>query len=119
MYEIFSQSKFKSRRKELRAKPTTQELKLWLYLKGKNLGVKFRRQQGIGPYIADFYCKEKYLVIELDGSQHFEQKEYDKTRDEYFKIFGIQTLRFWNNEVDTNMEGVLMKIRSYLTPPSR
>jgi very-short-patch-repair endonuclease len=118
MYEIFSQSDFKERRKVLRKNSTPQELKLWYFLKGKNMGSKWRRQQGIGPYIADFYCKEKYLVIELDGSQHIEAREYDKTRDEYFKTLGIQILRFWNNEIDTNMEAVLEKIRRYLTPPA-
>ena len=58
----------KERRKDLRKSSTPQEQKLWFYLKSKNLGVKFRRQQGIGSYIVDFYCKEKNLIIELDGS---------------------------------------------------
>ena len=121
MYEIFNKSKFLERRKELRKSLTPQELKLWFRLKGKNLGVKFRRQQSIGPYIADFYCREKYLVIEIDGSQHMEAKEYDMERDMYMKALGIQVLRFWNNEIDTNMESVLMKIKSciWLTPPAK
>ncbi len=111
MYNIFNKSKFLSRRKDLRKDTTLQEYKLWYFLKGKNLGVKFRRQHGIGPYIADFYCKEKNLIIELDGSQHQENKEYDRERDNYIKTLGIKVLRFWNNEVDTNIEGVLMKIK--------
>ena len=111
MYEIFNKSKFKERRKELRKSSTPQEFKLWLYLKTKNLGVKFRRQQSIGPYIADFYCKEKNLVIELDGSQHVETKEYDKERDSYLQTLGIKVIRFWNNEIDKNMDGVLIKIK--------
>jgi very-short-patch-repair endonuclease len=112
MYEIFNKSKFLSRRKELRKSSTPQELKLWFYLKRKNLGVKFRRQHGIGPYIVDFYCKEKNLIIEIDGSQHLDAKEYDKERDDYIETLGIKVLRFWNNEIDTNTEGVLMKIRN-------
>lgn len=111
MYEIFNQSIFKNRRKELRKSVTSQEFKLWFYLKNKNLGSKFRRQHSIGPYVADFYCKEKKLIIELDGSQHVKSKEYDKERDNYLKILGIKVLRFWNNEIDKNIEEVLIKIK--------
>jgi very-short-patch-repair endonuclease len=111
MYEIFNKSIFKSRRKELRKSLTPQEFKLWFYLKNKNLGVKFRRQQGVGPYVADFYCKEKNLIIEIDGSPHLKTKEYDKERDDYIKILDIKVLRFWNNEIDQNIEWVLKKIR--------
>ncbi|MCX6754176.1 MAG: DUF559 domain-containing protein [Candidatus Nomurabacteria bacterium] len=113
MYEVFNKSKFKERRKGLRKSSTLQEFKLWFYLKNKNLGVKFRRQQSIGPYVADFYCKEKNLIIELDGSQHIEAKEYDKERDLYLQTLGIKVLRFWNNEIDTNLEEVLIKIKNY------
>ena len=115
MYEIFSKSKFKERRKGLRKSSTPQEFKLWFYLKTKNLGVKFRRQQSIGPYIADFYCKEKNLVIELDGSQHKENKEYDKERDLYLKTLGIKVIRFWNNEIDKNIKEVLIKIKEKIS----
>ncbi len=114
MYEIFNYSKLLERRKRLRKEMTPEEYKLWFYLKGKNFGVKFRRQQGVGPYIADFYCKEKNLIIELDGSQHIENKEYDQERDFYLQTVGIKVLRLWNNEVNKNMEGVLMKIKSEL-----
>lgn len=91
---------------------TPQEFKLWFCLKNKNLGAKFRRQQGIGPYIADFYSKEKKLIVELDGSQHIEAKNYDIERDNYMETLGIKTLRFWNNEIENNMEEVLIKIKS-------
>ena len=111
MYEIFSKSKFKDRRKELRKYLTPQEFKLWFYLKSKNIGTKFRRQHGIGPYIVDFYCKEKNLIIELDGSQHLEAREYDKERDLYLQTIGIKVLRFWNSEIDNNMEDVLNRIK--------
>lgn len=114
MYEIFNKSKSLKNRKELRKSLTPQELKLWFHLKSNNLGVKFRRQHGIGPYIADFYCKEKNLVIEIDGSQHIEAKKYDESRDMYIKSLGMQVVRFWNNDIDKNMEGVLMKIREYI-----
>ena len=111
MYEIFNKSKLKERRKTLRNSPTPQELKLWYFLKNKNLDVKFRRQHGIGSYIADFYCKEKNLIIELDGSQHIDNKEYDKERSEYFNVIEIKVLRFWNSEIDNNIEEVLNKIK--------
>jgi very-short-patch-repair endonuclease len=104
----------RERRKNLRKTSTPQEFKLWFYLKGNNLGVKFRRQQGIGPYIADFYCKEKSLIIELDGSQHKEAKEYDVERDAYIKSLDIEVLRFWNSEIDENMEKVLEKIKEHI-----
>ncbi|MFA6274142.1 MAG: DUF559 domain-containing protein [Candidatus Paceibacterota bacterium] len=116
MYEIFNKSIMKERRKDLRKSLTPQEYKLWFYLKNNNLGVKFRRQHGIGPYIVDFYCKKKNLVIELDGSQHLENKEYDKERNEYIETLHIKVLRFWNNEIDNNIEGVLMKIQNYIHP---
>jgi very-short-patch-repair endonuclease len=114
MYKIFNKSKFKERRKRLRKSLTPQEFKLWFYLKNKNLGVKFRRQQSVGPYIVDFYCKEKNLTIELDGSGHSEKKEYDTERENYMNTLGIKTLRFWNDEVNTNIENVLEKIKKQI-----
>ena len=98
---------------------TPQELKLWFYLKSKKLGVKFRRQHGIGPYIADFYCKEKNLVIELDGSTHKNEKEYDKGRNDYMETLGLKVLRFWNGEIDKNIEEILKIIRKNLLPLRR
>jgi very-short-patch-repair endonuclease len=116
MYEIFNKSKFLDRRKELRKSSTPQELKLWYYLRNKKLGVKFRRQHGMGPYIVDFYCKENNLIIELDGSQHLNEKEYDKERDSYIETLEIKVLRFWNSEIDKNIEEVLVKIKDCTHP---
>ena|SRR3989338_871276 len=118
MYEIFNKSKFLERRKALRKNLTPQELKLWFYLKSSKFGVKFRRQHGIGPYIADFYCKEKNLVIEIDGSGHKEEKEYDNERNEYMKTLGLKVIRFWNSEIDKNIEEILKKIKKYTHPSS-
>lgn len=119
MYEIFNKSKFLSRRRELRKSSTSQELKLWHYLRNKKLGVKFRRQHGIGPYVVDFYCKENNLIIELDGAQHKDEKEYDKERDNYMETLEIKVLRFWNGEIDKNIEKVLQKIKGVATPPAK
>jgi very-short-patch-repair endonuclease len=97
-------------------------------LKGKNLeGIKFRRQEPIGDYIVDFVAFEKRLVIEVDGGQHADQKEKDKDiqRDVWLGSQGFKVLRFWNNEVLQNLEGVLETIRVNcfrhppLTPPIR
>jgi very-short-patch-repair endonuclease len=81
---------------------------LWTYLRAKQLeGLKFRRQEPIGKYIADFACHEKRIVIEVDGGQHSTNKERDRERDNWFKEQGYKVLRFWNNEVLTNIAGVL------------
>lgn len=93
---------------------TEEEIILWSQLKDEKLGFKFRRQFGIGEYIADFYCAQKKLVIELDGSQHLNQVEYDQIRKEFMKTFGIRTLRFWNSDIRKNLNGVIMKIRESL-----
>ncbi len=102
------------RRKILRKDSTPQEILLWSRLRNNQLGCKFRRQHHLGPYIADFYCHEKKIVIEIDGSQHMDAKEYDERRDQYFETFGFKVLRFWNNEINSNLEGVLLKIISKL-----
>lgn len=107
----------KERRIELRKNQTPQEVLLWARLRGKQLGFKFKRQHSIGPYILDFYCPDKKLCVELDGSQHLDNKEYDQERTNYLLGHEIKTLRFWNNEVNGNMEGVLQKVVSELNPP--
>lgn len=116
MPEIHNNKIFIDRRRELRKEQTPTEEKLWSYLRNKGLKVKFKRQHSIGGYIADFYCAEKKLVIEIDGSIHSKQeaKEYDEARDKYLKELGFTTLRFWNREVGNDILGVLNKIKNYL-----
>ncbi len=98
-------------RRKLRSSATSQEVILWSRLKDGRLDYKFRRQHSIGKYIVDFYCPEKKLIIEIDGSQHIDiQREYDIERDKYLKNLGFKILRFWDNDVNNNLEGVLMKI---------
>jgi len=108
----------KARRSGLRIHQTPQEILLWARLRRKQLGFKFKRQHSIGPYILDFYCPDKKLAIELDGSQHLNNKQYDKERNDYLLVFKIKTLRFWNNEVNKNISGVLQKIVSEFDSPS-
>ena len=99
--------------KELRKRSTDAEKLLWKQLRLRQLeGVKFRRQQPIdNNYIVDFVCFEKRLIIEVDGGQHAVEQEKDIERDRYLKKHGFKVLRFWNNEVLTNIEGVLEVIR--------
>ncbi|MBV8063016.1 MAG: endonuclease domain-containing protein [Nevskia sp.] len=99
--------------KELRKQPTDAELCLWYHLRAHRfLGLKFTRQRPIGPYIVDFVCYERSLIIEVDGGQHNDQTlETDSIRDEWLKAKGFRVLRFWNNDVLTNTESVLESIR--------
>lgn len=96
---------------ELRHEPTPAERKLWAYLRGNNLnGVSFRRQHAIGNYIVDFVSVKKKLVIELDGSQHLEQQDYDIERTGFLESQGYKVIRFWNHHVMNDVEGVLRAI---------
>jgi len=97
--------------KELRRNQTPEEGRLWQAVKAKRLaGAKFRRQVPIGPYVADFVCVAARLVVELDGSQHGEAVEADAERTRYLESKGYRVLRFWNNEVAGNLDGVLRSI---------
>ena len=87
------------------------EALLWCELKKNKLGVSFVRQQTIGNYIADFYCREKKLVIEIDGSSHADKYKYDKTRDEYMKNLGMHVLRISDKDVKHDMSNVLEWIK--------
>jgi len=93
---------------------TIPEIFLWCKIKNKQLGYKFRRQHGIGPYIVDFYCPQLRLAIELDGSQHLESKHqiYDKKRTRYLSSLNIKVIRFLNNEILNNLDGVWMAIEN-------
>lgn len=93
--------------KNLRSNMTKEEKHLWYdYL--KNYKVRFSRQKILGKYVADFYCAKANLVIELDGSQHYQGKEldYDKARTEYLSKFNIKVVRIPNDEVNKNFDGV-------------
>ncbi len=101
---------------ELRKEPTPAERKLWVYLRGDKLnGVSFRRQHAIGNYIPDFVSIKKKLIIELDGSQHLEQAEYDAERSKYFESLGYKVIRFWNNQVENDINGVIRAIEFALS----
>ena len=104
--------------KALRTNFTDTERLLWKYLRAKQMeGCKFRRQEPIGSYVVDFVCHEKRIVIEVDGGQHSTERERDNERDIWLKGQGYEVLRFWNNEVLANIEGVLEVIRKCLNHP--
>jgi very-short-patch-repair endonuclease len=109
----------KERRKELRHHPTNAEDKLWKHLEKKNLnGLIFRRQHGIGPYVADFYHALSRTVIEIDGGIHLkpEVREHDQWREAFLKEHGYNVLRFTNEEVCHDTGGVLSRILSVVAP---
>ena len=99
------------RARGLRRNQTAAERLLWSKLRSRQLiGLKFRRQHPIGGYVADFVCVEARLLVELDGGQHAVQKRRDAERDARLANMGYRTLRFWNNEIFENLEGVLAVI---------
>jgi len=98
--------------RELRNNGTDVERLLWRHLRNSQLeGIKFRRQQVIESYIVDFVSFDTRIVIELDGGQHAENEIYDEQRDACLRANGFAVLRFWNNDVITNIEGVLEVVR--------
>ena len=100
-----------ARAKQLRRDMTPTELKLHAHLRAHRMGgVHFRPQHAIGNYIVDFCAPRRKLIVELDGSQHLEQGEYDAERTAYLKSKGYRVLRFWNNDVTNNIDSVLTVI---------
>ena len=107
----------RDRARALRKTPTDTERHLWRLLRAKRLnGWKFRQQYPIGSYIADFACPAARLIIEADGSQHADSAR-DSRRDAWLLQQGWRTLRFWNNDILTNEEGVLTAVLAALSTP--
>lgn len=111
---IYNKYSTKEKRRTLKKEMTESEKILWESIRRDALGVRFRRQYGIGEYIADFYCPSLKLVIELDGAQHYSDNglAYDEIRRKFLNTLGIKTIRFSNNEVLTNLENVLKIIKT-------
>ena len=106
----------KSYAKENRLGATDAEKVIWEYLRAKRMGVKFRRQHPVLDYIVDYVCLDKMLIIEIDGEYHNQQEQQieDRNRDERLKDMGYTVLRFTNEQVMTNIDGVLENINMYL-----
>jgi len=104
-----------ARARRLRRESTRAELKLWNRLRSRAIGgFKFVRQEPIGGYVADFVCREQRLIIEVDGGQHSESVR-DVARDQFLRQRGYRVLRFWNNDVIGNIDGVLEMIATALS----
>jgi very-short-patch-repair endonuclease len=104
------------RAKELRRNLTSAEGILWSRLRNRQLGgLKFRRQHPIGPFIADFYCAEKRLIVEVDGDIHNMQIKQDQARTMQFESYGYNVIRFHNEQVEQELESVLEAIQSACT----
>jgi very-short-patch-repair endonuclease len=117
----------KERTRFLRKNMTDSERKVWSYLSRDQMGVRFRRQVPMGIYIVDFVCFTPQLIVECDGGQHQSQKMYDQKRDHFLQGLGFKVLRFWNNDILGNMNGVfdviertindLLKEKDVKSPP--
>lgn len=119
------QASYLNLKRRLRSNMTGPETRLWFRLRARQFqGLKFRRQHGIGPYIVDFYCPEQSLVIEVDGDSHAgaEQIVQDREREKYLQSRGLRVIRYINDDVVKNLDGVLedlsAKVSSGSTSPS-
>jgi very-short-patch-repair endonuclease len=116
---IKNDKSFKSLRRKLRKNQTDAEKELWAHLCNRQFhGLRFLRQYSVGHYILDFYCPYMKVAIELDGGQHNDTigKADDVIRTGYLKTQGIDVIRFWNNDVLMNIQGVLTKIEELCNP---
>jgi very-short-patch-repair endonuclease len=104
-----------ARVRELRREMSPAERRLWSRLRCRGLGgFKFKRQEWVGPFIADFYCWEAKLIVEVDGTQHADCEDYDRARSVYLKRQGFRVIRYWNSQVADDLEGVLAAILAIL-----
>ncbi|KAA0676588.1 endonuclease domain-containing protein [Roseomonas genomospecies 6] len=107
----------KLRARDMRTQPTDAERVLWRYLRQSQLGGwRFRRQHPLPPYILDFACLDVCVAVEVDGGQHADST-YDSARDEHLRQHGWRVLRFWNNDVLNNPEGVAAAIIAAIGGP--
>jgi very-short-patch-repair endonuclease len=104
----------RQRARTLRKSSTPAEQKLWQALRNRDLDdYKFRRQHPIGPYIADFFCAEVGLIVEVDGGGHLDQIEYDQDRTDWLADQGYHVIRFWNDDVLNHFDDVTQEIIRY------
>ena len=105
--------------KILRKNSTIQERRLWNLLRNRQFNnLKFKRQQPIGEYIVDFVCKEEKIIIEIDGGQHntIENNQLDKERTDFLQSLGYKVIRFWNNEIYENIDGIWERLHEEIIP---
>ena len=102
----------------LRKTMTPQEVKLWVQLRAlRALGYHFRKQSPVPPYVVDFECRRSRLIVEVDGGQHASGRSlrHDKARDRFLQDTGYRVVRFWNNQIDREMDGVLQALLDALS----
>ena len=117
MSNILYNKKLKILSRQLRRSSTDAEKLLWSKIRRKQIkNHQFFRQKPMGNYVVDFYCKDARLIIEVDGGQHYEEKNIkaDRTRDSFLKNLGLRIIRFTNLEVLKNIDGVMIKIYNTL-----
>lgn len=125
MTQIYNKSAEKAKRRQLRANMPLPEIILWSKLKGRGIGQKFRRQYSVGAFVLDFCCPILKLAIEVDGDSHYsdEGRIKDEERQKIIENYGFTFLRFTNNEITENLDGVLSEIARFIqgvttpTPP--
>ena len=108
-------------KRRLRSNMTGPEAQLWSRLRARQLqGLKFRRQHGIGPYIVDFYCPEQSLVIEVDGDSHADTDQVvkDRQREQYLQSLGLRVIRYINDDILKNLDGVMEDLAERLSSRS-
>jgi len=118
---IRGQAGYLDLKRRLRSDVTGPETRLWSRLRARQLqGLKFRRQHGIGPYIVDFYCPEQSLVIEVDGDSHADADQIvkDQLLDRYFQSLGLRVIRYINDDIVKNLDGVLEDLAERLSSGS-
>ena len=118
---IRGQAGYLDLKRRLRSDMTGPETRLWAKLRARQLrGLKFRRQHGIGPYIVDFYCPEQSLVIEVDGDSHADADQMlkDQLRDRYLQSLGLRVIRYFNDDIVKNLDGVLEDLAEKLSSGS-
>jgi very-short-patch-repair endonuclease len=118
---IRGQAGYLDLKRRLRSDMTGPETRLWSRLRARQLQrLKFRRQHGIGPYIVDFYCPEQSLVIEVDGDSHADADQIvkDQLRDRYFQSLGLHVIRYFNDDIVKNLDGVLEDLAERLSSGS-
>ncbi len=112
---IYYNPALKQKARELRNNSTATEIKLWKFLKGRQMcGYDFHRQKPLDKYIVDFFCNELNLAIEIDGSSHVGKEEYDKRRQDDLESIGIKFLRFDDDDVMFNVEKVVTAIEEWI-----
>jgi very-short-patch-repair endonuclease len=117
MSTIFNQIKYTARRRALRRSMSKAEVVLWTHLSRRQMeGCKFRRQYSVNQFVIDFYCPQLKLAIEIDGDSHFKENSENKDaeRQAFIEAFGINFMRFTNNDIYENIDGVLQTIHEWI-----